>query len=128
MQLKHRFAALLCAAPLALAGERAVSDALTVNIINDGTEDIVVTVYDTSHHQRTVILSQRVNGFSTVPVNIPQNSRGSANLSWAAVTVDPSNRRCGYGNGFGLGASSTVTVHADSECRAHPTTPDGEST
>jgi hypothetical protein len=127
MQLKHRFAVLLCAAPLALAGQRAMSDSLTVNISNDGTDDIVVTIYDTSHHQRTVILSQRVNGFSTVPVNIPENSRGSANLSWAAVTVDTRNRRCGYGNGFGLDASSTVTVHADAECEARPTSTDGDT-
>jgi hypothetical protein len=112
----HGMAGSLCAALLALSSLPAFGDDMTVNITNDSTDAIVLTVYDTSGHQRTVILSQRINGFSTVPVNIPQSAHGEANLAWTAVTVDASNRKCGRGDGFGLEAKSSVTVHADAEC------------
>ena len=48
MHARHGFVAVICAAPLLLLSRPASSDDITVNITNDGTEAILVTVYDRS--------------------------------------------------------------------------------
>ena len=106
----------IAAATLALMAASAVADGINVTITNDGTEDINVTVYDTTVGPRKVILSQRINGFSTVPLYVSPDATGRANLSWTAVTVDPRNRRCGHAEQVGLADSAQVHVHADSDC------------
>jgi len=111
-------ALLLSVAPLVLLSAPALGDGVVVNITNDGTVDIVVTVYDMSLGSRAQILSQRVNGFTTIPVTISQDATGLANLAWTAVTVDPNDRKCGHADRLGLGNSATVKVHADTQCSA----------
>jgi len=111
-----RWSLALVAAPLALVAASAVADGINVTISNDGTQDINVTVYDTTVRPRRVILSQRINGFSTVPLYMSPDASGRANLSWTAVTVDPHNRRCGHADQVGLADSAQVSVHADSDC------------
>jgi hypothetical protein len=124
MRLKYGLAFILGAAPLFLLSARAFSDNVPVNITNDGTEAILVTVYDVSVQPRAVVVSsQRVNGFSTIPVNVPSDSRGRANIAWTAVTVDPENRKCGHAVRQNLADSSAVTVHANDECAARPPEP-----
>ena len=116
MDSKRSFPWTLSAAALLLWGSRALADGVPVTITNDGTEDIVVTVYDTTVGPRAVILSQRINGFTTIPVYMSQDSTGLANMAWTAVTVDPNHRLCGHADRTGLGDSAAVTVHADAEC------------
>jgi hypothetical protein len=116
MHGKHGLALLLSVTPLMLLSTPALSDGVAVNITNDGTEDIVVTVYDMSLGPKAVILSQRVNGFTTIPVNVSQDAHGRANLAWTAVTVDPHNRKCGHADRMDLGKSASVNVHADADC------------
>ena len=99
-----------------LLSTRAIADGVPVTVTNDGTEDIVVTIYDTTVGPKALVLSQRINGFTTIPVNLSQDSTGRANMAWTAVTVDPSHRRCGHADRPGLADSSSVTVHADAEC------------
>jgi hypothetical protein len=42
-----------------------------VKIVNDCTEDVVVTVYDMSTEPRSVVLAhERINGFTTVPLSL----------------------------------------------------------
>ena len=108
-------AMLLCTASLLIAG-RALADGVPVTITNDGTEDIEVTIYDTTVGPRAVVLSQRLNGFSTVPLQLSSDPTGRANLSWTAVTVDPRSRRCGHADSHGLSESASVHVHADGVC------------
>jgi hypothetical protein len=110
---------LLGVAPLALLSLPALSDGADVHITNDGTEDIMVTVYDTSVGPRAVVFSQRVNGFTTIPVNVSLDSAGRANISWTAVTVDPNNPKCGHADRIGLPESASVHVRADAECGAN---------
>jgi hypothetical protein len=103
---------LLCGAVAAASGE-----GVTVNITNDGTEDIVVTVYDTTIGPDAVVLPHtRLNGFTTIPVSVSPDASGRANLSWTAVTADAKERKCGHAERLGLGDSSSVMVHADSAC------------
>jgi hypothetical protein len=102
-----------------LIGETAVAsgEGITVNITNDGTVDIVVTVYDTTVGPDAVVLPHaRINGFTTIPLSLSPDASGRANLSWTAVTADANERKCGHAERAGLGDSASVMVHADSSC------------
>jgi hypothetical protein len=117
MFIKLGYFAVLGATPLVLLSAVAWSDGLTVNVTNDGTEDIQVTVYDTSVGPKAMVLSQRVTGFTTVPVTVSQDATGRANLAWTAVTIDPNNRKCGHADRTGLSDAASVHVRADADCR-----------
>jgi hypothetical protein len=110
---------LMVCVPLVLLSGAAVGglDGIDVKIINDGTEDIVVTVYDTSTQPHSVVLShERINGFTTIPVSLAADDGGHGNLAWTAVTADPNERKCGHATQAGLTDAAAVKVHADSEC------------
>ena len=116
---KLRVALLLSCTPLLLIGRSAVGglNGIDVRITNDGIEDVVVTVYDTTMEPRRVVLSnERINGFTTIPVSLVADEVGRANLSWTAVTADPNGRRCGHESQSGLTDSTSVRVHAESLC------------
>jgi hypothetical protein len=113
-----RKAGFLVAAPLLLAACAALGsgDGMSVKITNDGTEDIVVTVYDMTAGPNAVVLSHaHINGFTTIPVSVAPDASGRANLAWTAVTADPRDRKCGHEE-VAVGDAATVTVHADSSC------------
>ena len=110
---------LLSCLPLLLLSSTALGGlgGVEVKITNDSTDDIVVTVYDTSREPHGVVIShERINGFTTVLVSLMADETGRANLSWTAVTADPTARKCGHENQVGLADSASVKVHADSEC------------
>ncbi len=112
--LAYGAALLLLASATALGGE-----GVAVNITNDGTDDIVVTVYDMTLGPNATVLSHaRINGFTTVPVSVAPDPTGRAVLSWTAITADSATRKCGHEEGVAVGDSSSVTVHADSSCSA----------
>jgi hypothetical protein len=117
MFVKKGLFLLLGVTPLVLMSGVAWSDGVTVNVTNDGTEDIQVTVYDTSIDPKAMVLSQRVTGFTTVPVTVSQDATGRANLAWTAVTIDPNNRKCGHADRTGLSDAASVHVRADAACR-----------
>lgn len=106
--------------PLLLVGASALGgEGVEVNITNDGTEDIVVTVYDLNVGPKAVILSHaRINGFTTVPVTVAPGETGMARLSWRAVTADATERKCGRADAVSVADSASLNVHADSTCRA----------
>ena len=118
----------LSALPLLLVGGAAMSGSsgIDVTIANDGTEDVVVTVYDTSTQPNgqpnaVVFARERINGFTRVPVSLTADQTGRANIAWTAVTADPADprsRKCGHATQAGLTDSALVSVHADSDCGA----------
>jgi hypothetical protein len=110
---------LLSCLPLLLVSAAAVGglNGVDVTITNDGTEDVLVTVYDTSLKPESVVLShERINGFTKIPVSLSADESGRANLAWTAVSADPTSRKCGHATSVGLADASSVAVHADSEC------------
>jgi hypothetical protein len=110
---------LLGSIPLLLVSAGAVGglNGIDVAITNDGTEDVVVTVYDTSTQPTSVVLShERINGFTRIPVSLAADDTGRGNLEWTAVTADPNGRKCGHASTQGLRDSASVQVHADAEC------------
>jgi hypothetical protein len=110
---------ILCCLPLLLVSTTAIGglNGVDVTITNDSTEDVVVTVYDTSTQPNGVVLAhERINGFTKIPVSLAVDETGRGNLSWTAVTVDANSRRCGHASTVGLSDSASIKVQADSEC------------
>ena len=104
---------------LLLVGTAAVGGLNGVDVIitNDGTEDVVVTVYDTSIQPNGIVLQhERINGFTRVPVSLSMDESGRANIEWMAVSADPQLHRCGHESSRGLTDSASVKVRVDSEC------------
>src|ERR1700749_4600833 len=94
-------------------------EGVQVKITNDGTQDIVVTVYDMNAQPRRILLQNaHINGFTSVPVSAIAGASGRANLSWSATSTDATSMKCGHDETFGLGDDSAVSVHADSDCSA----------
>lgn len=106
---------LMVAGPLLPAGTAFAED-LAVTITNDGTEDILVTVYDrSSSPSRTVLTNTRISSFTSVPISVAGDANGKANLSWTATSTDRESPKCGHADTVVSNAGS-VTVHADSTC------------
>jgi hypothetical protein len=110
---------ILSALPLLLVSAAAMGglNGVDVVITNDGTDDVMVTVYDTSTHPTSVVLSaERINGFTRVPVSLSPDETGRGNIEWTAVSVDPQSRKCGHAATTGLTDATSIRVHADSAC------------
>jgi len=117
MRLNIRTAIILSSIPLLFAGVALGGEGIQVKITNDGTEDIVVTVYDlNTRPQRVVLENARINGFTSVPINVIGDSTGRATISWTATSIDRNSPECGHDEGVELGDSSSLRVHADSSC------------
>lgn len=111
-------AALILASPL-MIGTALGGEGVQVKITNDGTRDIVVTVYDmNAQPQRILLQNARINGFTSVPVSAIADATGRANLSWIATSNDATSTKCGHDDTLGLGNNAAVNVHADSSCSA----------
>jgi hypothetical protein len=104
--------------PLLLFGAPALGgDGVDLNITNDGIEDIFVTVYDMNTEPYTPVMEHaRINGFTKVPVFASADATGQANLSWAAISVDDRERKCGHGARVSLDDDALVSVHVDFTC------------
>jgi hypothetical protein len=107
-------------APLLLmAGTALGSEGVQVKITNDGTQDIVVTVYDmNTTPQRILLQNARINGFTSAPISAVADAAGRANLSWTATSTDAASQKCGHDDTLGIGNDSAVRVHADGTCAA----------
>jgi hypothetical protein len=118
MNRKLGLAVVAGAIPLLLLGSTALGgEGIQISIKNDGTDEILVTVYDMTVGPRAIVLSHaRISGFATVPISVAPDATGRANVSWSAVTAAESGRKCGHADHVGLADSASVTVHADSDC------------
>jgi hypothetical protein len=95
----------------------AFADGVQVKIANNGTQDLVVTVYDTSTQPaKTILTDARINGFTSISVSLLTDATGKANVAWTATSVDATNRKCGHASSAGLADAGTVSVSAESAC------------
>ena len=102
--------------PLLLASAALGGEGVDVKITNDGTEPVVVTVYDTSTSPQRVVLSNtRIYGFTSVPISLVADDTGRGSLSWTATSTDSVFRKCGHAD-TEVGDAASVNVHADSSC------------
>jgi hypothetical protein len=109
----------ILAPSLLMAGTALGSEGVQVKITNDGTQDIIVTVYDMNTKPRGILLqNERINGFTSAPISAVADAAGHANLAWTATSADDTSRKCGHDETLGLGNDSAVHVHADGSCDA----------
>ena len=104
-----------------LAGTTAIGDddMVTLRINNDGTDDILVTVYDmNAEPPGAVIVRQRINGFAWIPVSVTAGRAGFGHVRWTATSAVSGQHRCGQRDTRGLGNDDSVPVFADSPCVA----------
>ena len=116
--MRSRAIALLISSclPLLMAGTAVAGEGFYIKIANDGTQDLVVTLYDTSTSPRRVIITDaRMNGFTSLPIWLNADATGRVNLSWTAISTDREFRKCGHDDTV-VANSGSVTVHADSSC------------
>jgi hypothetical protein len=112
-------ALILLSLPLLMVGTALGGEGVQVKITNDGTSDIVVTVYDmNANPQRVVLQNARINGFTSVPISAIGDASGRANLSWTATSTGTASPRCGHNDTRGVGNDAAVSVYADSSCSA----------
>ena len=117
MRKRIMAAAVVLILPLVSRNAAVGADGVQVTITNDGTEDIMVTVYDmNTHPHRVVLVNTRINGFTSVPISLVGDRVGRAKLSWTATSADAASRKCGHARSV-VGDDGTVNVHADSRCR-----------
>ena len=112
---------LLGCALFAFAHSPAVAGAgVTVHILNDTVDNLIVNLYDRNlGRKRPVVSGQIMNGNTSISVSITADATGQGHLSWTAATVDADMRRCGRQDNPALNDGDTVRVHASSRCPAH---------
>jgi hypothetical protein len=116
MRSHMKAALILSCLPVFLSATALADDGVDVKITNDGTEDIMVTVYDMSTNPgRVVLTNARITGFTSVPISLIADASGQANLAWTATNTDHTFPRCGHAKTV-VSNSSSVNVHADSTC------------
>ena len=112
-------AALIMALALLTAATALGGEGVQVKITNDGTQDILVTVYDMNANPRRVVLQNaRINGFTSVPISAIADASGRAKLSWTATSTDATKAMCGRADSLSVADASAVSVHVDSSCGA----------
>jgi hypothetical protein len=117
MRGKTMVALIFASLPLVMVGTALGGEGIQVKITNDGTQDIVVTVYDMNAQPRKIILQNaRINGFTSVPISVIGDASGRANLSWTATSTDAASPKCGHDDTSGVANDAAVNVHADSSC------------
>jgi hypothetical protein len=98
------------------AGTASADQGVSVKITNDGTQDIIVTVYDDNAGPGIQLLTnEHINGFTSVPVSAVGDASGRAKLRWTATSTDGTSTKCGHATAV-VGNDGTVSVHADSDC------------
>jgi len=118
MRIASKIPVLICLSLMLWASGPALGgDMVSIRIYNDGSDDIVVTVYDLNASPPVVALaSQRINGFAWMPVTIVADAVGNGHIAWTARSADETFHRCGHRNVRILDDEDSVRVLADSSC------------
>ncbi len=122
MGILNRHRALMTLAGLLLAGMNLrAADKVGITLINDGTDDIYVTLYDMNTHPRSKLLAhQLISGFASVPISVTADSQGNGHVYWTAATAGADVRQCGNKDKASLRSEASVHVYARSNCPARP--------
>ena len=103
---------------LSAFGAAHADEMLPITIVNDNTNDVIVTVRDLNTLAHTkVLVGQRINGFASIPVSIMAGADGTGHVRWTATSAgdDP---KCGAKDRPGLASNAAVHVYAKSNCPA----------
>jgi hypothetical protein len=103
---------------LSAFGAAHADEMLPITIVNDNTNDVIVTVRDLNTLAHTkVLVGQRINGFASIPVSIMAGADGTGHVRWTATSAGD-DRKCGAKERPGLGPNASVHVYAKSACQA----------
>jgi hypothetical protein len=90
---------------------------LTILILNDSNNALVVSVYDQRPKPPLqIVASQTIYGNASMSISIAPDDSGLGHLKWTAVTQDRDMGACGHGDKSNLHDGDTVTVHANGQC------------
>jgi hypothetical protein len=120
MHTRTSIACMLGLVLLSAFGAAEADEMLPITIVNNNTNDVIVTVRDLNTLAHTkVLIGQRINGFASVPVSVTAGADGTGHVRWTATTAgdDP---KCGARERPGLGSNASVHVYAKSACLARP--------
>jgi len=99
-------------------------DMVALRISNDGTDPVLVTIYDmNAQPPGAVVVRQTINGFAWIPVSVTADAAGTGHIRWTATSAEAGPRRCGHHGNYGLGNDDSVQVYADSPCVARASRP-----
>jgi hypothetical protein len=90
--------------------------AITVQVRNDTSDNLIVNVYDRNSPQHMLVSNAIIYGNSSIPISLVPDSSGVGHLAWTAVTVDRDMRTCGHSDNPGLNDGDTVQVSAGGSC------------
>jgi hypothetical protein len=110
--------ALLAPALLFCAGGTALAQGgVSVRVLNDTPDNLVVTLYDRSTRPpQPVVSGEIINGNASISVSITADASGRGHLSWTATTVGRDMRRCGHREKRGVNDGDTIRVYANHRC------------
>jgi hypothetical protein len=94
-------------------------DKVAIQVTNDNTDDVIVSLYDMNTTPRSKLLShQRINGFASIPIAVTAGADGNGHVYWTAVSAKSGARQCGRKDKPGLAADASVHVYAKADCPA----------
>ena len=104
--------ALIGAAGVAIAG-----DGMSIRVLNDSPDNLIVTLVDRSvQPPQTVLSGEVINGNASISASIGTDASGHGRLSWTATTVDRDMRRCGSRVKRSVEEGATIHVSANHRC------------
>jgi hypothetical protein len=112
-------AAIILSISLALlaSGSASAGDTVQLRLYNDGSDSIVVTVWDlNARFPGPAVVSERINGFAWIPVMVNAGADGNGHIVWTARSGDDTFLRCGRRDMESLGEDDSVRVFTDSNC------------
>lgn len=81
---------------------------LTISILNDSGDALIVNVYDQRPRPpQQIVANATIYGNASLSISIAPNSSGRGHLRWTAVTQDSDIRACGHGDKSNLQLPST---------------------
>ena len=93
---------------------------ITIHLVNDGTDNLVITVFDKNRRHRQMVLSgQIVYGNASIATSITANSSSQGHLAWRAMTTDRDMPRCGHGEVAHVNDGAKIRISPDSACPRH---------
>ena len=109
---------------LSLGGTAMADDFVSIKVSNDGTDDILVTVYDmNAEPPGTVVIRQRISGFAWIPLSVTAGRAGFGHVRWTATSAAAGLHLCGRHDTRGLVRDDSVPVFADSPCGGQAVSP-----
>ena len=112
-------AAIILGISLALlaSGSASACDTVQLRLYNDGSDSIVVTVWDLNARSAgPAVISERIDGFAWIPMLVNAGADGNGHIVWSARSDDETFLRCGRRDMDGLGEDESVRIFVDSRC------------